>query len=118
MEKIIHIKLLPPVVLELIEHALHTVQYGVLILTVQDGCVIKMEKTEKYIFSSKNKAGGHAKRDKPTGKHSFQAKIYAELQGLKYGQLIIRLEDGQVEQIEKTEKKRLHELEGIHGDGI
>ena len=35
-----------------------------------------------------------------------------------YGQLIIRIEDGKVDQIEKTEKRRINEYEGIHGDGI
>ncbi|BBB91901.1 MAG TPA: DUF2292 domain-containing protein [Methylomusa anaerophila] len=117
MGKIARPKILPPQVMELIGHALHTVQYGYLILTVQDGCVIRMEKTEKYVFSSKNKAG-YVKRNVPVGEHLLQSKIIAELQGLMYGQLIIHLEDGKVGLIEKTEKRRINEYEGINGDGI
>ncbi len=110
-------KPLPQQVMELIEYSLHMVQYGYLILTVQDGCIVKMERTEKFIFSAKNKIS-YIRRENPTGKHSLQAKIFDELQGLQYGQLIIRLEDGRVEQIEKTEKRRINEFEGIDGDGI
>ncbi len=117
MEKLTPKKLLLPQVMELIRHSLHTVQYGHLILTIQDGCVIKMERTERFIFSSKNKKG-YVIRDIPEGQHSLQAKIIAQLQGLMYGQLIIRIEDGKVDQIEKTEKRRINEYEGIHGDGI
>ncbi len=117
MEKVSPKKLLSAQIIELIRFSLDTMQYGYLVLTVQDGCVIKMERTEKFIFSSKNKAG-YVVRDVPPGQHSFQSKVLAQLQGLMYGQLIIRIEDGKVEQIEKTEKRRINEYEGILGDGI
>lgn len=117
MEKTGSSKNLLPQVLELIRHSLHTVRYGYLILTVQDGCVIKIERTEKFIFSSKNKTG-YVVQDIPTRQHPFQAKVVAQLQGLMYGQLIIRIEDGRVEQIERTEKRRINEYEGTCGDGI
>ncbi len=117
MEKISSKRLLAPQVTELIRHSLHTVKYGHIILTVQDGCVIKMERTEKFIFTSKNKSG-YVVQNIPPEQHSFQSKIIAQLQGLMYGQLIIRIEDGKVEQIEKTEKRRINEYEGIYGDGI
>lgn len=117
MEKASPKKSLPAQVIELIRYSLHTMRYGYLVLTVQDGCVIKMERTEKFIFSSKHKTG-YIVRDIPAGQHSFQPKVLAQLQGLMYGQLIIRIEDGKVEQIEKTEKRRIHEYEGILGDGI
>ncbi|WP_371379782.1 DUF2292 domain-containing protein [Sporomusa aerivorans] len=117
MEKVSPKKLLSAQIIDLIRYSLHTMQYGYLVLTVQDGCVIKMERTEKFIFSSKNKTG-YIVRDVPAGQHAFQSRILAQLQGLMYGQLIIRIEDGKVEQIEKTEKRRINEQEGILGDGI
>ncbi|CVK17972.1 DUF2292 domain-containing protein [Sporomusa sphaeroides] len=117
MEKLSSKKRLLPQVMELIRHSLHTVKYGHLILTVQDGYVIKMERTEKFIFTAKNKSG-YIVQDVPARQHSFQPKIIAQLEGLMYGQLIIRIEDGKVEQIEKTEKRRINEQEGIYGDGI
>jgi hypothetical protein len=104
--------------MELIELSLNTVQYGFLILTMQDGCVIRMEKTEKFVFSSKNKSASYVKKHIPSGKHSLQDKIFAELGEVKYGQLVIRLEDGKVEHIEKTVRRRINEFEGLHGDGI
>lgn len=117
MEKANPPKNLLPQVVELLRYSLHTIQYGYLILTVQDGCVIKMERTEKFIFSSKNKVG-YIIRDISAEQHSFQPKILAQLKGLMYGQLIIRIENGKVEQIEKTEKRRINEYEGTYGDGI
>lgn len=116
MEKAIRPKIVPLPVLELIGYSLHAVQYGFIILTVQDGCVIRMERTEKFIFSAKNRSS-YVKRNIPLEKHTLESKILHELQGLQYGQLIIKLEDGKVEQIEKTEKKRINEYQG-HGDGI
>jgi hypothetical protein len=107
-----------PQIIELLVFSLNTVQYGFLVLTVQDGCVIRMEKTEKFIFSSKNKLTSYIKRDTSQGKHPLQKKILDELQEVQYGQLIIRLEDGKVEQIEKTIRRRINEVEGINGDGI
>lgn len=117
MEKTLPKRFLLPQVLELIRHSLYTVRYGYIILTVQDGCVIKMERTEKFIFSAKNKTD-YVVREVPAGQHSFQSKIIAQLQGLMYGQLIIRIEDGKVEQIEKTEKRRINEYQGVDGEGI
>lgn len=117
MEKVNPPKMLLPQIVELLRYSLHTIKYGHLILTVQDGCIIKMERTEKFIFSSKNKSG-YIVRDIPGEQHAFQPRILAQLKGLMYGQLIIRIEDGKIEQIEKTEKRRINEYEGVYGDGI
>lgn len=116
MEKGIRPKIVSQPVLELIGYSLHAIQYGFIILTVQDGCVIRMERTEKFIFAAKNRSS-YIKRNIPPEKHVFESKILQELQSLQYGQLVIRLEDGKVEQIEKTEKRRINEYLG-HGDGI
>ena len=118
MERIIQKRSISSQIIELLVFSLNTVQYGFLILTVQDGYVIRMEKTEKFIFSSKNKPAGYIKRDTSPGKHALQNKILDELQEVQYGQLIIRLEDGKVEQIEKTIRRRINEVEGVNGDGI
>lgn len=117
MEKVISKGSLMPPVIELLRQSLHTIRYGHLILTVQDGYVIKMERIEKFIFSSKNKAG-YIVPNIPPEQHLLQSKILDQLQGLMYGQLIIRIEDGKVEEIEKTEKRRINEYEGTYGDGI
>jgi len=112
------IKPLPSQVFEIIEGFLFTVQYGQLILVIQDGIVVKIEKIEKYVISAKSRETRSGKVDKSLKKHPLQTKILTELQSIQYGQLVIRLDNGQVEQIEKTEKKRINELEGLYGDGI
>lgn len=118
MGKMSQIKPLPSQVFEIIECFLYTVQYGQLILVIQDGIVVKIEKIEKFVISAKSRDTRYAKVDKPLAKHPLQTKILTELQSIKYGQLVIRLDNGHVEQIEKTEKRRIDELEGLYGDGI
>lgn len=118
MGKMSSIKPLSSQVFEIIEGFLYTVQYGQLILAIQDGIVVKIEKIEKFIISTKNREAKCTKVDKSLKKHPLQTKILTELQSIRYGQLVIRLDNGQVEQIEKTEKRRVNELEGLYGDGI
>ena len=118
MGKMNQIKPLPSQVFEIIECFLYTVQYGQLILVIQDGIVVKIEKIEKFVISTKSRESRGLKIDKFSTKHPLQTKILSELQSIKYGQLVIRLDNGHVEQIEKTEKRRIDELEGLYGDGI
>jgi|GEM_PF-964237 len=116
--RISQIRPLPPQVLDIIIHFLHTVDYGCLIMAIQDGHVVKIEKNEKFIISAKSREKRYVSYDKIPGQHPVQGQIITELQDIEFGQLIIRLEHGQVEQIEKTKKHRIPELEGINGDGI
>ena len=119
--KMNQIKPLPSQVVEIIESFLHNVQYGQLILVIQDGIVVKIEKIEKiekFIISTKMRERRYEKRENSLTKHPLQNKILTELQNIRYGQLVIRLDKGQIEQIEKTEKRRINELEGLYGDGI
>ena len=112
------IKPLSSQVFEIIESFLYAVQYGQLILVIQDGIVVKIEKIEKYIISAKSRESTCTKIDKSLKNHPLHIRIVTELQSIKYGQLVIRLDNGHVEQIEKTEKRRINELEGLYGDGI
>jgi len=110
-------KPLSPQVSEILNSFLSTVQYGQLVLVVQDGMVVKIDKIEKFIISAR--PNGRASKVETSCKiHPFQMKIINELQSIKFGQLVIRLDKGHVEQLEKTEKRRIHELEGLYGDGI
>lgn len=118
MVKMSQVKPLPSQVFDIIECFLYNVQYGQLILVIQDGIVVKIEKIEKFVISTKSRESRGLKIDKFSTKHPLQTKILSELQSIKYGQLVIRLDNGHVEQIEKTEKRRIDELEGLYGDGI
>ena len=110
-------KAIPVQVLEIIKHFLHTAQYGYIVLTIQDNCVVKVEKTEKFIISAKTKVPG-IPYAKSADEHPFLAKVIAELEEIQYGQLIVRLENGRIEQMERTEKTRVQEVDGRYGDGI
>lgn len=111
-------KTLPLQVLDIITCFLYNVQYGTLMVVIQDGVVIKIEKLEKFVISAKSRDTKSARIDTPAKPHPLQDKIVTEIQKIMYGQLIIRMDNGQVDQIEKTEKKRAHEIEGLNGDGI
>lgn len=108
----------PSQVLEIINHFLFTAENGSLVLTIQDGFIVKIEKTEKYIISSKGRESGYVKYGKPTGALPLLGRIIDELKKIQYGQLVIRFLNGKVEQIELTEKKRVNEMQGVYGDGI
>lgn len=112
------VKQLPLQVVEVINHFLFTAENGSLNLTVQDGVIVKIEKAEKYIITSKGRELGYIKYGKPTKAQPLLKKIVTELQKIQYGQLVVRFLNGKVEQIETTKKKRIDELQGIDGDGI
>ncbi|MDF2633371.1 MAG: hypothetical protein K0R78_245 [Pelosinus sp.] len=112
------IKPLPSQVFDIIEQFLLDVQFGHLILIIQDGFVVKIDKIEKFIISAKSQEKRISSKEKVKKKHSIQVKILSDLQSIQYGQLVIHVNNGQVGQIEKTEKRRFDELEGLYGDGI
>ncbi|MDF2564813.1 MAG: hypothetical protein K0Q53_1208 [Massilibacillus sp.] len=112
------VKQLPSQVVEVINHFLFTAENGSLNLAIQDGVIVKIEKAEKYIITSKGRELGYIKYGKPTKKQPLLNKIVAELQKIEYGQVVVRFLNGKVEQIETTKKKRIDELQGIDGDGI
>lgn len=108
----------PSQVVEVINHFLFTAENGSLLLTIQDGVIVKIEKTEKYIITSKGRELGYIKYGKPTKNQPLLKKIVEELQKIQYGQVVVRFLNGKVEQIETTKKKRINELQGLDGDGI
>jgi len=108
----------PTKVLDIINHFLFNTENGYLIITLQDGYVIKLDKMEKYLITAHNRDDEYTKCAKPQGVHPLQVKVVTELQDIQYGQLVIRVNHGKLEQIEKTEKRRVTEVEGAYGDGI
>jgi len=105
-------------VTDIIESFLQTVQYGSLILTVQDSVVIRIEKIEKFTITAQNRKTRYIITPKRGEEYLFKMEILTELQQIKYGQLSIQLENGKLQRIEKTEKWRTDELRGINGEGI
>jgi hypothetical protein len=105
-------------VIDIIDYFLQTVQYGCLILTVQDGVVVRIEKIEKFTITAQNRKYHYIISQKSGDEHCYKNEILAELQQIKYGQLMIQLEKGKLQRLEKTEKWRTDELRGINGEGI
>ena len=105
-------------VTDIIDSFLQTVQYGCLILTVQDGVVVRIEKNEKFTITAQNRKTRYTIAPKAGEEYLFKMEILTELQQIKYGQLSIQLEKGKLQRIEKTEKWRTDELRGINGEGI
>lgn len=107
----------PAQVLEIIEQAVQSIQFGILSLTIQDRRIVQIERTEKFQISAVAAAAAKPLRQLEEAR-LIRDRILAELKGLQYGQVIVKMIDGRVAQIEKTEKRRFPEVVGLYGDGI
>lgn len=107
----------PKIVHDVIEQAIIDVHFGSLTLIVQDSRVVQIERTEKILLTAK---GGNSTASKKSaeGLKIVRSKILSEIAGLQYGQVLIKIQDGKIVQLEKTEKRRFPEVEGLYGDGI
>lgn len=101
--------------LAVIDQSIREINFGEIILIVQDGHIVQIERTERIMISSRTKV----QRDKkPEEVNRLRNEILSGLTDLQYGQVVVKIKDGKAVQIEKTEKRRFPELEGIYGDGI
>jgi len=107
----------PKIVHDVIDQAIQNVNFGSLTLVVQDARVVQIERTEKILVTGKDSQSGGIKKT-AEGLKAIRAKILAEIADLEYGQMLIKIKDGKIIQLEKTEKRRFPELEGLYGDGI
>lgn len=118
MEVVNGLDTLPVIVKDVIRYFLYTIKFGNLVINVQDGFVVKTEITEKIFITAKDREKGLKKPSVPAKKHQAETTILDRLSEIQFGQLIVRLENGQVAHIEKTEKFRVDELKGVNGEGI
>ncbi|MEG6585272.1 YezD family protein [Dendrosporobacter sp. 1207_IL3150] len=107
----------PQIVHDVIDQAIQDVNFGSLTLVVQDSRVVQIERTEKILVSAKGAKTAVSKKT-VEGLKAVRAKILAEISDLQYGQILIKIQDGKIVQLEKTEKRRFVEVEGLYGDGI
>lgn len=107
----------PKIVHDVIEQAIQDVNFGSLTLIVQDSRVVQIERTEKILVNAKGSNSTFGKKS-AEGLKIVRAKILSEIAGLQYGQILIKIQDGKIIQLEKTEKRRFPEVEGLYGDGI
>lgn len=107
----------PKIVHDVIEQAILDVNFGSLTLIVQDARVVQIERTEKILLTAKGSNSAGSKKS-AEGLKLVRSKILSEIAGLQYGQVLIKIQDGKIVQLEKTEKRRFPEVEGLYGDGI
>lgn len=100
--------------LPVLSTALQTMQQGSLTLSYQDGKIVHVERSELF---RPNKAGTTAVRE-PAEALRLAERLLNEGSGLKYGQMNVKVTEGRVVQVEKTEKRRVNDQTGLYGDGI
>lgn len=104
-----------PVVWEKIQVSIPVISYGSITLIFQDGKPIQMEITEKIRCS--DLAAKTPRMECPAAiAGRIKPAVVKASDGLIYGQLIIQIKDGKVNQIDRIDRKRL--LQGIDGEGI
>ncbi|MDF2565168.1 MAG: hypothetical protein K0Q53_1563 [Massilibacillus sp.] len=104
----------------LIEDEVIDTGYGTVILTVQDGRLIQLEKTEKFRLDAVSISKKKEKRTLSNKQihENLRKKLNCYLKDIKFGQISINIKDYKVAQIEKLEKHRFEDLQGLYGDGI
>jgi hypothetical protein len=95
--------------------ALRGITYGSVTVRVQDGKIIQMEKIEKLRF---NRDGNLMGQHVPQTGLTEEKPIGTAFTDLQYGQVTFVIRDGSIMQIERMEKKRLLNNQGLHGEGI
>lgn len=106
--------------LQLIDQAVAEIRFGAVTLIIQDGYIIQIEKNEKirldatYFRLLKEKKQSGIKEDKK----GLHARITSAVKELQYGQVVILIKQGAVVQLERTDKQRFTNLQGINGEGI
>jgi hypothetical protein len=92
--------------------------FGSLVFIVQDSRIVQLERNEKYRFSALAKSSPvRLKAVKPIAADPLP-RIQASLADLQFGQVVVKIQEGRVVQIDRTEKKRIPDLVGLGGDGI
>jgi len=105
--------------LQTVVKAIRDISFGFVVLIVQDAHLIQMEKTEKVRFAgnAKNAAGKNA-LPVLTAETAISNKVLAALKDMEYGQVLFSIKEGEIIQIERTEKQRIKKYQGLDGEGI
>ena len=101
-----------------VERLIKETVFGSLVLVVQDSRVVQVERNEKFQFPLKRQGATEKARGLQTASRAYMAGIHAALSGLQFGQVAVKIQEGRIMQIDRTEKRRVPDLTGISGDGI
>ena len=100
---------------ELLQQMLQELSFGSVILTLQDGRVLQVEKRE--VFRLPYAAPKSAAPAAPDAAQVVN-RILAGLGALAYGRMELKVQGGKVTQVETTAKLRGCDWQGMDGDGI
>ncbi len=92
--------------------ALERMQFGTLTLVFQDGRPIQLDKQEKIRLEQA------AAKNPAQNSDAWQSGVRQAAKGLAYGQIQLRVQNGRISQLERTDKQRFAEWEGVYGEGI
>ena len=101
-----------------IERLVKETASGSLLLIVQDSRVVQVERNEKFRFPAPRKTAAELPLGLSVSEHQTLPGIIGALSGLEFGQVVVKIQEGRVIQIDRTEKLRLPKLDGMYGDGI
>ena len=93
-------------------------QFGSLTLTVQDGRVVQLERNDRFLFPATVKAPARLAPGSSTDESGWMPGLSRALSGLRFGQVIVKIQSGRVVQLDRTEKRRWPDLTGVGGEGI
>ena len=111
--------IIPTEVEATIERLINETVWGSLTVVIQDGRIIQLDRHEKYQFGKKPIMPNVTVNQAATGgKSNPLRQVHTALTGIQFGQLVLKIQDGRIVQIDRTEKQRLAELTGTSGDGI
>lgn len=102
-----------PQVVHRIVKAIHDISFGSVMLVIQDGKLIQMEKLEKICFADEKEVLLSAK---PDSLGVIESRVNGCLFGLKHGCVVINVRGGSIAQIDRTEKC-LTSLQVVDGKG-
>jgi len=106
--------------LNLIDQAVAEIHFGSITVIIQDGYIIQLEKNEKIRLDATNlnRLKGKKKITANREKEGLHTRILQAVKELQYGQVVILIKEGTVVQLERTDKQRFTNMQGIYGEGI
>ncbi|MDR1312230.1 MAG: YezD family protein [Deltaproteobacteria bacterium] len=108
---------LEPQTLDGILDLLRGTRHGQITIVTQNFRVVQVERRENFNTDELGERPGNAAADS-LNLAAVKKKISLALKGLEFGQVILVVKKGRLAQIERLQKERFSDLQGVYGDGI
>ncbi|MDR2459168.1 MAG: YezD family protein [Deltaproteobacteria bacterium] len=111
------IEFLTPPIMEGVMGLLQRTYHGQITIICQNFRVVQVERREN--FNPEELASDSlGLKDEGINLSEVQKRIVGALKGLEFGQVILVIKKGRLAQIERLQKERYADLQGVYGDGI